>query len=566
MKCHYDILGVEKTATDDEIKKSYRKLALKYHPDKNPEKIEETTKLFLSIQQAYDVLIDPQERAWYDKHREAILKGGLGRGGDYQDKSVDVFQYFNTSCYTGFNDSEVGFYTVYRKVFEKCAEEDLEYREDKGSECEPPSFGDSLSSYDEVVHLFYGFWESYTTAKSYVWVEKYDTREAPNRQIRRLMEQDNKKLRDKAKKERNEEIRELVAFVRKRDKRVQAHKKKLEERAVEVKRLAEEQKKKHIQERLKDIENYKEAEWVSGENFEDSLAALENNIAQQFDDHMSDSEEEIEIDMTLYCVACNKAFGSNKALVNHEKSKKHKENAFILYEQLRLEDEEMNAVELKKNVNEMNIECELNGVETELFDDNEDLLDEIEEKDLYVSPVDSSDTESPSRTVKLSKKQKKKRKQQKAAHKTAQNDDDGNNDSICDNDASLVDGLDSVKISSSDNVEKINGSNLLGNNDKETDSNLKTEEPSISDSTDTTNCEIVPEQNSEVKSNSNHPSEKNSNQSITEKCRICQKLFYSRSKLFQHVKESGHAIAKETITNAVEDSQIKKKKGKNKKK
>ena len=44
--------------------------------DKNPDNIEECTRTFHLIQQAYDVLIDPQERAWYDKHREAILKGG----------------------------------------------------------------------------------------------------------------------------------------------------------------------------------------------------------------------------------------------------------------------------------------------------------------------------------------------------------------------------------------------------------------------------------------------------------------------------------------------------------
>ena len=54
---------------------------------------------------------------------------------------------------------------------------------------------------------FYDFWEYYSTAKSYVWVEKYDTREAPERRVRRLMEAENKKLRDAAKKERNEEIR-----------------------------------------------------------------------------------------------------------------------------------------------------------------------------------------------------------------------------------------------------------------------------------------------------------------------------------------------------------------------
>ena len=55
--------------------------------------------------------------------------------------------------------------------------------------------------------MFYAYWESYCTCKSYVWREKFDTREAANRQIRRLMEQDNKKLRDKAKRERNEEVR-----------------------------------------------------------------------------------------------------------------------------------------------------------------------------------------------------------------------------------------------------------------------------------------------------------------------------------------------------------------------
>ena len=54
---------------------------------------------------------------------------------------------------------------------------------------------------------FYAFWSSFCTQKSYVWAEKYDTREALDRRMRRAMEQENKKLRDAAKKERNEEIR-----------------------------------------------------------------------------------------------------------------------------------------------------------------------------------------------------------------------------------------------------------------------------------------------------------------------------------------------------------------------
>ena len=45
--------------------------------DKNPDRAEECTREFHLIQQAYEVLIDPQERAWYDKHREAILRGGM---------------------------------------------------------------------------------------------------------------------------------------------------------------------------------------------------------------------------------------------------------------------------------------------------------------------------------------------------------------------------------------------------------------------------------------------------------------------------------------------------------
>lgn len=76
MKCHYEILGVDQDATDDDLKKSYRKLALKWHPDKNPDNAEEAKKQFQLIQAAYEVLSDPQERAWYDKHRDAILLGG----------------------------------------------------------------------------------------------------------------------------------------------------------------------------------------------------------------------------------------------------------------------------------------------------------------------------------------------------------------------------------------------------------------------------------------------------------------------------------------------------------
>ncbi len=65
----------------------------------------------------------------------------------------------------------------------------------------------SLVFFKKIVGPFYAYWSNYCTLRSYVWKEEHDTRDAQDRRVRRLMEQENKKLRDKAKKERNEEIR-----------------------------------------------------------------------------------------------------------------------------------------------------------------------------------------------------------------------------------------------------------------------------------------------------------------------------------------------------------------------
>jgi len=80
-KDYYQILGVQKTATEDEIKKAFRKLALKWHPDRNPDNKKQAEEKFKAIAEAYEVLNDPKKKAVYDKYGEEGLKAGFGPEG-----------------------------------------------------------------------------------------------------------------------------------------------------------------------------------------------------------------------------------------------------------------------------------------------------------------------------------------------------------------------------------------------------------------------------------------------------------------------------------------------------
>src|SRR5665213_1621923 len=81
----YVVLGVERTCSDDELKKAYRKLAMENHPDRNNGS-KDAEERFKEISEAYDVLRDPQKRAAYDRYGEAGLRGG-GAGFHHVDLS-----------------------------------------------------------------------------------------------------------------------------------------------------------------------------------------------------------------------------------------------------------------------------------------------------------------------------------------------------------------------------------------------------------------------------------------------------------------------------------------------
>lgn len=114
-KDYYKILGIQKGASDDDIKKAYRKLALKYHPDKN--KAPGAEERFKEVAEAYEVLSDKKKRDIYDNYGEEGLKGGIpgghgtgGPGGGYTysyhgDPRATFAQFFgNSSPFSAFFD------------------------------------------------------------------------------------------------------------------------------------------------------------------------------------------------------------------------------------------------------------------------------------------------------------------------------------------------------------------------------------------------------------------------------------------------------------------------------
>ena len=99
---YYEVLGVSKTATDEEIKKAYRKLAKKYHPDANPDNKEEAEKKFKELNEAYETLSDPQKRRMYDQFGPDGPQGFGGAGGPFGGQNG--YYSYTTSGFDGFGD------------------------------------------------------------------------------------------------------------------------------------------------------------------------------------------------------------------------------------------------------------------------------------------------------------------------------------------------------------------------------------------------------------------------------------------------------------------------------
>ncbi|CAI9754544.1 unnamed protein product [Fraxinus pennsylvanica] len=340
-RCLYEVLGLSRDCTPDEIRMAYKKLALQRHPDKLvqsgvPEA--EATAAFQELVNAYEVLSDSRERAWYDSHRSEILFSS-NNSSKSSSPVPDLFSFFSNSVYSGYTDSGRGFYKVYGEIFEKIYAAEFNFAKKLGFPMpkEAPVIGNLESPYAQVT-AFYNYWLGFATSMDFCWVDQYDVMAGPNRKSRRVMEEENKKLRKKAKREYNDTVRGLAEFVRKRDKRVIDMQAKRNEE-MERKREEERQRKKELErQKVEKARNYEEPEWTK--------------ITEVESEESEDAVEEDAKKKELYCVACGKKFRSDKQWKNHEQSKKHKEKVAELREAFGEEDREFEETEANERKDE----------------------------------------------------------------------------------------------------------------------------------------------------------------------------------------------------------------------
>ncbi|EUD67513.1 DnaJ like subfamily A member 5 [Plasmodium inui San Antonio 1] len=408
-KCYYEILNVESTAPVEEIKKSYRKIILQYHPDKNSHLTEEEqkkcTSIFRQIQEAYECLVDERRRKWYDKNRVRIIagkesaerreqnrqagrrSGSAGSCGSSQSSGrgvatsgVNIWEYFSSSCYEGFNDKdERSFYNVYRKLFEQIIKEEndelsLRYRYGKKGEQQEgeaaeeaekrknkvyaPSFGNSQSE-GKQIDEFYSYWSNFSTVKkfdySYEYMKMY---EQENRHVRRNLKKVAEKRSLKERKEFNENVRSLVEHVKKHDTR---YLNRVVQLAEEKRKRAEEKEKQRREQMLQrkilfeQNEEKLEEQWDNAPSEEEEPCSY-SSCSQQGDnergghegkqrraygrgqgnhdlycqdgaDAGDDKNNDTPYGEIIYrCEVCRKNFKSMKQYNSHEKSKKHVSN------------------------------------------------------------------------------------------------------------------------------------------------------------------------------------------------------------------------------------------------
>lgn len=307
---------------------------MELHPDRNYNDTENATRRFAEVQTAYEIISDPQERAWYDSHRDAILTGEddvagaaptdpSGSGHTSANAIFAMMSRFNSNV--PMDDSPRGFFGILDEFFDQLASEETAACNWAGiASTDYPPFGQAKDDYDAVAKRFYSVWSGFSTKKSFSWRDKYRLQEAPDRRVRRLMEKENKKFRDEGIREFNDAVLSLVAFVKKRDPRYVPNTQSEAERQQVLRNSAAAQAARSRAANQEKLAEYVIPDWAQSRDDDD--------LNGEFS--MSEEEDEVE---EIECVVCNKTFKSEKQFEAHERSKKHTKAVQQLRWQMRKE-------------------------------------------------------------------------------------------------------------------------------------------------------------------------------------------------------------------------------------
>lgn len=439
---------------------------------------------------------------------------------------MDIFPYFTSSCYKGFNDDDEGFYSVYRKVFETLAAEDIEYMEEAEDFEKIPQFGNSSSPFEVVIN-FYGYWDSYSTKKSYAWLFTHNINEIRDRRVLKLVDKEHKKIQLKARKERNEEVRSLVQFVKKRDKRMAEYRKMLEEKAHNNRIKSQQNHLDQIRKRSELIKEQQQNTKVKSEH-EEQLRQLEESYFNQYTDSEGEDESDVEeleegvencnlsegdnsFDDDLYCVACNKFFNTESSKLNHEASKKHKQNVELLKSEMTAEEENYQ-------------EKVAQEVQADIGTEDEDI---------------KSDEESELEPVKKTKGKKSKKKNKKSGivYDSSEPDIEETKEA---EEADII--SEKVEVAQSDDNEDWSSTKKSA---KKSKTKVKSKAEKKTEKSKAPKPEIIEDEDDEEEEELAKPlkvEEPSSSDSSDLRCATCREVFPSKNKLFNHLKKTNHSI------------------------
>lgn len=335
-RCYYEILGVDQKDDLKNIRKVYRKLALRTHPDKAPiGQEEEFKRKFQQLNEAFEVISDPNERAWYDAHREQILsgrskeefKGSYGFDFDIDEAMADARKEKETDKLY----KKLGEVFMNIKIGEERARE-MRDQEDWGVDyMKMPNFGDENAT-EEELECFYTEWESFTSCRTFAFADEFNPNEYEGRRLKRLIEKENKKFRNAARKTYTDKIKEIVRTAKTLDERwsnLKAKQRKLKEQQEQAEALAQKQKHAAYLKRREELLAQEQKQYE-----EDRKAR-----------GLEDSEEEtdigwVEANQLPYCGICDKEFKSDGAFQHHIKTKQHLKKKKKLMEIVCLDGEE----------------------------------------------------------------------------------------------------------------------------------------------------------------------------------------------------------------------------------